>query len=149
MVAERNLSKLLSGMDPIQNPGRYVFCTVRTSVVPSGLAPVATLVEPEGLSIVVTQDDADANGLTYQYVAAWITLRIHSALDAVGLTAAISTRLAENGISCNVVAGYYHDHLFVAIDDGHRAVELLRGLVSGRTHPPGTRSHQGHAQGFT
>jgi uncharacterized protein len=130
MVAERNLAKLLSGMDPIQNPGRYVFCTLRGSVVPSGVDPVATLVEPEGLSIVVTQDDADTNGLTYQYVAAWITLRIHSALDAVGLTAAISTRLAASGISCNVVAGYYHDHLFVAVEDANRAVELLRNLAS-------------------
>ena len=130
MVVERNLSKLLSGMDPVRNPGRYVFCTIRASVVPSGLDPAATLVEPEGLSIVVTQDNADAHGLTYQYVAAWITLRIHSALDAVGLTAAFSTCLAENGISCNVVAGYYHDHLFVGIDDADRAVELLRGLAS-------------------
>ena len=91
------------------------------------------MVEPEGTSIVVTQDDADASGLAYQYVAAWITLRIHSALDAVGLTAAISTHLARNGISCNVVAGYHHDHLFVAIEDADRALESLRGLATDKS----------------
>jgi uncharacterized protein len=133
MVGERNLSKLLSGMDPIRNPGRYVFCTIAAPVIPLGLRPVATMVEPEGTSIVVTQDDADASGLAYQYVAAWITLRIHSALDAVGLTAAISTHLARNGISCNVVAGYHHDHLFVAIEDADRALESLRGLAADKS----------------
>ena len=74
--------------------------------------------------------DADRYQLSYEYVAAWITLQIHSALDAVGLTAAISRRLTDEGISCNVVAGYHHDHLFVAVEDADRALRALSALSS-------------------
>ena len=130
MVGERNLPKLLAGMQPVQNPGRYVFCTVAAEQASDSLEPIATIVEPEGTSIVVTQDHADRNELPYQYVATWITLQIHSALDAVGLTAAISSRLAEHRISCNVVAGYHHDHLFVAIEDADRALQALNDLAT-------------------
>ena len=70
----------------------------------------------------------NALGLTYDYVAAWITLQVHSALDAVGLTSAVSRVLAEAGLSCNVIAGYHHDHLLVSAERGHEAVALLRDL---------------------
>ncbi len=126
---ERDLSTLLRRMNPTRNPGRYVFCTFASSVVPGGLRPVATMIESEGTSVIVTQDDADAYGLTYHYVAAWITLGIHSALDAVGLTATVSSQLAKDGISCNMVAGYHHEHVFVDFDDADRALASLRRLV--------------------
>ena len=66
--------------------------------------------------------------LTYHFVAKWITLNVHSSLEAVGLTAAFSNALAEAGISCNVVAAYYHDHIFVAKADADKAMEVLRKL---------------------
>lgn len=99
-----------------------------------GLSPVVTVVEDEGLTLVVEQEDADAARLTYDYVAGWITLRIHSALDAVGLTAAVAQALAEYGLSCNVVAGFHHDHLFVPHERAAEAVALLEQLAdrSGR-----------------
>ncbi|WP_354639973.1 ACT domain-containing protein [Kitasatospora camelliae] len=128
MAGERDLQKLLGGMNPELNPGRYVYCTF-PGRVPAGLRPVVTVAEAEGVTAVVAQDEADALGLTYAYVAAWITLRIHSALEAVGLTAAVSGRLAEEGISCNVVAGYHHDHLFVHADDATRALTALQSLA--------------------
>ncbi|GAA2226650.1 MULTISPECIES: ACT domain-containing protein [Kitasatospora] len=127
MAGERELQKLLSGMRPTLNPGRYVYCTLPARV-PAGLRPVVTVAEPEGPTVVVAQEEADALGLRYEYVAAWITLRIHSALEAVGLTAAVAGRLAEHGISCNVVAGFHHDHLFVSADDADRAVAVLEEL---------------------
>ena len=59
----------------------------------------------------------------------WITLDVHSSLEAVGLTAAVSAALAEENISCNVVAAYYHDHLFVPVADAERAMETLMRLT--------------------
>ncbi|MET9564621.1 ACT domain-containing protein [Streptomyces tauricus] len=132
--AERDLGRLLSGMEPALHPGRYVFTTVPGRTPPPGLSPVVTVVEDEGLTLVVEQEDADAARLTYDYVAGWITLRIHSALDAVGLTAAVAQALAEYGLSCNVVAGFHHDHLFVPHERAVEAVALLEQLAdrSGR-----------------
>ncbi|MFJ6779158.1 ACT domain-containing protein [Streptomyces yangpuensis] len=129
MSGESDLRKLLSGMRPELNEGVYVFCTVPGTTVPAGAAPVATVLEPEGLTLVLRQEDADAAGLAYDYTAGWITLRVHSALDAVGLTAAFATELGAHGLSCNVIAGHHHDHLFVAADRAAEAVALLEDLA--------------------
>jgi hypothetical protein len=128
MSGERNLGRLISGMRPELNPGRYVFCALDGGV-PSGLTPIVTVAEPEGLTVVVRLEEADAAGLRYDYVAGWITLRVHSALDAVGLTAAFANELAAAGLSCNVVAGYHHDHLFVPYERASLAVALLEDLA--------------------
>ena len=109
---------------PQLHSGEYVFTTVAEGV-PLGVAPVVTLVEPEGLTLVLTREDADSAGLAYDYVAAWITLLVETTLDQVGVTAAFAATLAEAGISCNVVAGYHHDHLFVPHDRADEAVALL------------------------
>lgn len=129
MAGERDLQKLLGGMRPVLNPGRYVYCTLPARI-PAGLRPIVTVAEAEGPTLVVAQEEADSLGLRYEYVAAWITLQIHSALQAVGLTAAVATRLADIGISCNVVAGFHHDHLFVAAEDADRAVAALQELAA-------------------
>ncbi|MHA5047104.1 ACT domain-containing protein [Streptomyces sp. SD15] len=128
MTGESDLRKLLSGMRPQLNPGRYVFTTVGGDA-PPGVTPVVTVAEQEGLTLVVRQDEADATGLSYDYVAGWITLRVHSALEAVGLTAAFARTLADAGLSCNVVAGRHHDHLFVPYESAARAVALLEDLA--------------------
>ncbi|MFE9427971.1 ACT domain-containing protein [Kitasatospora sp. NPDC006697] len=128
-MAERDLRTLLAGMDPVLNPGRYVYCTF-PGRVPTGLRPVVTVAEAEGVTAVVEQSEADALGLAYTFPSAWITLRIHSALDAVGLTAAVAGRLTEHGISCNVVAGFHHDHLFVAAEHAEQAVKALGELAA-------------------
>ncbi|AJF63583.1 ACT domain-containing protein [Streptomyces vietnamensis] len=127
MNAERDLTGLLAGMRPELDPGRYVFTTV-DGPAPAGVAPVVTVAEPEGLTLVVRQEEADAAGLAYDYVAGRITLRVHSALDAVGLTAAVATELAAAGMSCNVVAGFHHDHLFVEHDRAEEALAALDRL---------------------
>ncbi len=125
---ETDLRRLLIGMRPELNPGRYVFTTVAGGV-PSGVTPVVTVSEPEGLTLVLRQEDAEAAGLVYDYVAGWLVLRVHSALDAVGLTATVAQELAGAGMSCNVVAGFHHDHLFVPYEAKDRAMELLEALA--------------------
>jgi hypothetical protein len=78
----------------------------------------------------VHQEDADRLQLRYDFVAGWITLQVHSALAAVGLTAVVSTALADAGISCNVVAGYHHDHLLVPLERVDEALTVLHGLAT-------------------
>ena len=131
MSGERDLAALLATMEPELQPGRYVFTT--TTRVPKTANPVALIREAEGVALVLDQDQADSLELPYTYIAAMITLRVHSSLDAVGLTAAVATQLATGGISCNVVAGYFHDHLFVPIDKADLAVNLLRDRTRAST----------------
>ncbi|MGW3169294.1 ACT domain-containing protein [Streptomyces sp. NPDC001153] len=128
MTGETDLQTLLRDMRPELNPGRYVF-TMAEGGVPSGVTPVVTVAEQEGLTVVVPQAEADAAGMAYDYVAGWITLRVHSALASVGLTAAVSRSLADADLSCNVVAGFHHDHLFVPYERAEEALDVLRRLA--------------------
>ncbi|MDP5836299.1 ACT domain-containing protein [Pseudomonas aeruginosa] len=125
MAGETSLRTLLRTLTPELNPGDYVFCTCAAGALPNGAEPLASFREREGLTLVL-----ERLGLPYEYVAAWITLTVHSSLAAVGLTAAFATTLAEAGISCNVMAGYFHDHLFVARDEGRRALAVLQRLAA-------------------
>ncbi|MDN7141345.1 ACT domain-containing protein [Pseudomonas sp. JQ170] len=127
MSGEKSLSKLLSGMKPELNDGDYVFCTLEPGTRLEAEV-LGSFREKEGLTVILERSQAEALGLQYSYVAAWITLTIHSALEAVGLTAAFATALGNAGISCNVIAAYYHDHIFVAKADAQRAVEVLEAL---------------------
>lgn len=76
----------------------------------------AMVTEAEGTTVVIGAADAMRMDLDTEFVAAWLTLNVDSALDAVGLTAALSSVLAADGIPCNVLAGYHHDHLLVPIE---------------------------------
>jgi uncharacterized protein len=133
MDGERNLETLLASMKPELHAGPYVFCVLPpgSSSLPEGA--IMMFRESEATTAIVRKEIADTLGLDYPFVAAWITLTVHSSLQAVGLTAAVATALAREDISCNVVAGYYHDHLFVDRGDGHKAVEILRTLAKQNT----------------
>ena len=93
--------------------------------MPEEVSPLALFVESEGNSLLLMRSEADAAGLEYSFVAAWITLRVHSALYAVGLTAAVSTKLAAAGISCNVIATSFADHLLVPYAKAQEALDQL------------------------
>jgi len=84
--------------------------------------------EREGITFILVKQVADKYQMSYSFVAAWITLTVHSSLEAVGLTAAFSKALSAENISCNVVAGYYHDHIFVNKQDADRALLALKKL---------------------
>jgi uncharacterized protein len=118
-----DLDELLRSIEPGRLPGEWVFVSVPDPIV--GIDAAAMVRESEGVSYVITRADADARGLEYDVTLAWISLGVHSALDAVGLTAAVSTALAHEGVSCNVIAGAFHDHLLVPVD---RAVDAMRVL---------------------
>lgn len=129
MAGETSLGKLLGSLSPQLNPGHYVFCSVAPDSPLDTQSIIGSFREAEGLTLILAQEDADRLGLNYDYLAAWISLSVHSALAAVGLTAAFAGALAGANISCNVVAGYYHDHLFVAAADADRAMAVLRQLA--------------------
>ena len=130
MAGETSLATLLRSMSPQLNAGEYVFCTLRDGKLPAGLEIVGSFREQEGLTVILERSHAEQAGFSFDYVAAWITLNVHSALEAVGLTAAFATALGQAGISCNVVAGFYHDHLFVGKDDALKAMDTLRALAT-------------------
>ena len=125
------LEALLRAMDPVLHDGVFVYACV-PHPAPAALRDVAIagVREAEGDTLVLEESLARAAGLPVLFRAAWITLRVHSALQAVGLTAAVSQRLAAAGIGCNVIAGACHDHLFVPVERGADALmELTRCLA--------------------
>lgn len=128
MAGETSLTTLLRSMSPQLNDGAYVFCSLSDAAQLQGVQPLGSFQEAEGLTVILSQQQAEQLHLPYSYVAAWLTLHVHSALEAVGLTAAVAAALAQAGISCNVIAGFYHDHLFVAHADGPRALAVLQQL---------------------
>jgi hypothetical protein len=123
-----NLDLLLRSMAPTLNAGVYALVCVQDPEVLRSVDVFATVREREGLSAVVRESDAIALGLAVMFRASWITLIVQSALQAVGFTAAFSSALGAAGISCNVVAGAWHDHIFVAVDRGQEAITVLRHL---------------------
>jgi uncharacterized protein len=129
MSGETDLAKLLQDMKPERNPGEYVFCLVKSYEQAVAFQPVCIFREKEGITVVLPRGQADAMSLRYPVVCAWITLTVHSSLEAVGLTAAVSRALAGEGLSCNVVAAYCHDHIFVPAPDAERAMKVLVALT--------------------
>ena len=126
MKGEIELPKLLASLKPYLQAGTYVFVSLKETPSPMLLeASICIFREAEGTTLILEKADADQHQLSYSYEAAWITLEVHSALEAVGLTAAFATALTQHRISCNVVAGYYHDHIFVAKTDAEQALAVL------------------------
>ncbi len=128
MAGEIDLKKLLANLSPRLDNREYVFCTFKDSAYGDyvELKPIASFLEAEGLTLIIARDSADNRGISYQGIFKRITLNIYSSLDAVGLTAAVSTLLAEQGISANMIAGYFHDHIFVNSDAAEKALTLLQ-----------------------
>lgn len=133
MQAIADLKELLAKLQPALDPGRYAFVALPAGHALGPTHVVASIREPEGLSVILPEQVALDLGLPIAFTAAWITLTVHSALAAVGLTAAFSQALAQAGISCNVVAGVHHDHLFVPVDAAQSAMDTLQALSRSTT----------------
>ncbi len=129
MSAERNLETLIRSMQPVLHPGRFVFASVPPETDLKALEPQMAFWEAEGLTLILDQQTAEANGLDGIFPSRMITLNVHSALAAVGFMARVATTLAAEGISVNPVAGYYHDHLFVPDPMAEQALASLQRLA--------------------
>lgn len=129
-----DLGTLLASLRPILEDGEFVFVSRPRGKYGDGaeLNPIATIAENEGLTLVVQKDRADAAGERYHGVFRMITLQVHSSLETVGLSATVANVLSKRGISVNVIAAYYHDHLFVPSLRAQDAIDGLAELTSPR-----------------
>jgi len=128
MSGVTDLTILLRSAKPEHNQGDYVFCNVPDLTGIDMSKVVMMFREKEATTLIMALDYAESINLQHGSTFSWITLTIHSSLEAVGLTAAFSTALAAANISCNVVAGYYHDHIFVGSKDLDQAMTILSNM---------------------
>jgi hypothetical protein len=129
---EHDLDTLLRHLHPVLDPREYVYATVPA---PLPLA-ICTFREAEGVTLILERSHAESLGIPFTYPCLRITLNIHSSLEAVGLFAAVTAKLAMHGISVNAVSGYFHDHLFVRTADTPRVIALLEELRTERRNLP-------------
>lgn len=131
MSGEKNLEKLIASMTPSLSDTEYVFGLVADADYQqiARLQPIGTFHEKEGVTVVLKKETADECNIVYSGVYKCITLNVHSSLDAVGLTAAVATQLTTYNISANVIAAYYHDHVFIKSQDADEALSALKELV--------------------
>ena len=127
-TGENNLKIILKTLKPKLNTGDFVFCVLDDLSKINSEDIIMMFREGEGNTIIVKKELADHLKIPYSFVSAWITLTVHSSLTAVGLTAAFSKALSEKGISCNVVAAFFHDHIFVDKKDVDEAMRILTQL---------------------
>jgi hypothetical protein len=126
---EHDLGTLLRSMEPTLSDEEYVFVSMEESLSEDLRADSLLMFrEEEGVTFILERNMADSLGLEYLATWALITLSVHSDLEAIGFIARISTELAKEGISVNIVSAYYHDHLFVPFEDSQEAMEVLQAL---------------------
>lgn len=129
-MSVNNLNKLLKSMEPVLNHGVFAYVSAKEKASLCSVKVIASIQEPEGYSAIITEEDAVTLGFPILFRASWITLTVNSDLQAVGFTAAFSDALGKARISCNVVAGAFHDHIFVPVDRAVEAMTVLRNLQS-------------------
>jgi hypothetical protein len=130
MNGVRDLHDLCRQMTPTLSDEVFVYCTFSDFRLPRGLEPVCTFREAEGLTAIVRMAQAEACEIPHTFPCRMITLAVHSSLEAVGFLACITDRLTREGIACNVVAAYHHDHLFVPLARADDALGVLRNLAA-------------------
>ena len=129
MSGEMNLQQLLAAMQPELVDGEFVFCSVSPEQLTQlGLVPLCLFQEREGITLILSKEQAERARLDYTYVSRMVTLSVHSSLEAVGFLAVITAALAAHGISTNTISAYYHDHLFVPTDKANLALRVLHEL---------------------
>ena len=130
MPGIRELDILLASLEPVLDDRDFVFCTFPSFNWEEigKLNPIGVFQEKEGITLIITEKEASDKKIAFESVYKLITLNVHSSLEAVGLTAAFSAKLTEKNISANVVAAYYHDHIFVPKGQAERALSAILEL---------------------
>ena len=132
MKTLKKINEIIKNLNPKLNKGEYVFCSIKDINDINMIDIVSSFKESEGYSIIISKEEAIKNSLHFYFVSAWITLEINSSLDSIGLTSAFSKELTEAGISCNVLAGYHHDHIFVPYHKKAKAMKILGDLFTSK-----------------
>ncbi|MDI3335342.1 ACT domain-containing protein [Defluviimonas aestuarii] len=129
-VISHTAKDMIGNMAPLLRDGEYVFVSTPDEALGQALAPkaIATHREDEGLSLILPASIAQGAGFDAGNPMRCITLKVYSALDGVGLTAAVADALAGQGIPCNMVAAFHHDHVFVPSDRADEAMQILIAL---------------------
>lgn len=135
MAGEMDLAKMLESLTVSVRPEPYVLVALPAEETPPplGNGVAAVIEEAEGPTVIATLSRAAHEEWPHDFVASWLTLDIHSALEAVGLTATFSRQLGRAGIPCNVIAGFYHDHILVPVDKTDAAVDVIEALSTTRS----------------
>lgn len=128
MSGEMDLGRMLATLTVERRAGHYAY--VHLAELPNDIGDAAAIIhEDEGVTLVVPAATAAARGWASEFDAVWLTLEVHSSLEAVGLTAAVASSLAAAAISCNVIAGTFHDHLLVPVAKADQAIAILGELA--------------------
>ncbi|MEO0402056.1 MAG: ACT domain-containing protein [Pseudomonadota bacterium] len=132
----KDTTAMIAAMTPVLTPDIWVYCSEANADTASALSgsAFALVQEDEGATLILPFDTAQKAGYDVSVPMSRITLNVYSDLEGVGLTAAVARALTDEGISCNVVAAYHHDHVFVPIHDAARALEALEAAQSAAAH---------------
>ncbi|MBF9035969.1 ACT domain-containing protein [Rhodobacterales bacterium HKCCE2091] len=122
---------MIAGMAPEIVEGHFVYAVSSDDRLAAHA--FAVIREAEGTTLILPEPLAAAEGLETEGPFVCITLSVQSALEGVGLTAAVSTALADAGIPANMVAGYHHDHVFVPAAEADRALSVLNATAAAAT----------------
>lgn len=140
-TGETSLSKLLQTLKVTLHPETYTFITLpptftgqvdfnpNVQMLFRESAEGSTTLILKGGSLEQLQTYTDSGAEISSVKWRMLTLNVHSSLEAVGFMAVVSKVLAERGVSCNVVAGWFHDHVFVQREKADEAVEALKRLA--------------------
>jgi len=123
----KDTTAMIARMSPVLGDGTWNYCCEADSAKAASLATHAfgMVREVEGVTLILPTSIAAAQGYDVTLNMRLITLNVFSDLEGVGLTAAVAQALTDAGISCNVVAAFHHDHVFVPEADAERAMDAL------------------------
>ncbi len=126
----RETRQMLALMNPLLDADDVVFCTTADKALAEKAGPLAlgSFREAEGVSLILPRAAAEALGFPVALPMRQIKLTVNSALDGVGLTAAVASALAAEGVPCNVVAAFHHDHIFVPAAKAEMALAVVKAL---------------------
>lgn len=128
MAGQTNLSEVLKSLQVSCDDVEYGFASVKDKQIDYDDQVLGTFKEDEGLTIIASKKHFETNGIQYEGPYAKLTIEVHTSLELVGLTAVLAKKLADYQISANVVAGYFHDHIFVQYAVRQKAIEAINNL---------------------